>query len=228
MKKKRKKKREGVWSGFLALVLGLAILILAFLLLFHIQKIEVTGNSYTSETEIVNWLKKDKYTSNSAYVWWKYRHTQMKDLPLVEGADISLKNPWTIRIRVYETSIIGYLELNGKYIYFDKDGVVALIADLESVDGVPKIEGINLTTADVKAHKVLPVEDTEIFDSVLTVTSEVKKQELSPDRIVFEGKDVTLYFGQITALLGSGKLDEKIAQIPPIQEKLSGTFWIMR
>ena len=65
MKKKRKKKREGVWSGFLALVLGLAILILAFLLLFHIQKIEVTGNSYTSETEIVNWLKKDKYTSNS-------------------------------------------------------------------------------------------------------------------------------------------------------------------
>ena len=139
MKKKRKKKREGVWSGFLALVLGLAILILAFLLLFHIQKIEVTGNSYTSETEIVNWLKKDKYTSNSAYVWWKYRHTQMKDLPLVEGADISLKNPWTIRIRVYETSIIGYLELNGKYIYFDKDGVVALIADLESVDGVPKI-----------------------------------------------------------------------------------------
>ena len=142
----------------------------------------------------------------------------------MEGADISLKNPWTIRIRVYETSIIGYLELNGKYIYFDKDGVVALIADLESVDGVPKIEGINLTTADVKAHKVLPVEDTEIFDSVLTVTSEVKKQELSPDRIVFEGKDVTLYFGQITALLGSGKLDEKIAQIPPILEKLSEKY----
>ena len=126
MKKKRKKKREGVWSGFLALVLGLAILILAFLLLFHIQKIEVTGNSYTSETEIVNWLKKDKYTSNSAYVWWKYRHTQMKDLPLVEGADISLKNPWTCLLytsseKNAEKAGISVFGSHGSFCYFNRN-----------------------------------------------------------------------------------------------------------
>lgn len=222
--RKGKKKREGVFSGLLILVLGIVILILAFILLFHIQKIEVTGTQYCTESEVISWLKKDKYASNSLYVWVKYNYTDVKQLPLVEASEISMKNPWTIQVRIYEKSIIGYLEVSGQYLYFDKDGTVILLTDQESVEGVPKIEGIPVALSEVKAHEQLPVEDKEIFSVVLEVTKEVQNCKLTPDRILFENEDVTLEFGNITVLLGQNNMDEKIAQISPILEKLQEKF----
>ena len=78
--------------------------------------------------------------------------------------------------------------------------------------------------SEVKAHEQLPVEDKEIFSVVLEVTKEVQNCKLTPDRILFENEDVTLEFGNITVLLGQNNMDEKIAQISPILEKLQEKF----
>ena len=47
-------------------------LVFSGFLLFQTKKIEVTGNQYCQEKELVEWIQKDKYAFNSLYIWWKY------------------------------------------------------------------------------------------------------------------------------------------------------------
>lgn len=193
--RKRKHKKKHFLFSFLMLIFGCAIFILAFILLFHIRKIEVSGNQYCTADEVVGWLQEDKYATNSLYVWIKHHYTDVEQLTLVEESEVTLRNPWTIRVRVYEKEIIGYLEAGNQNIYFDKDGVVVMLSDQDMLEGILKIEGINVELSKVEAHKILPVQDKEVFLAVLEVTQELQKSELVPDQILFVEKDVTLTFG---------------------------------
>ena len=218
--RKERKKREGLISGLIISILGLSIVILAFVLVFHIQEIRVTGNQYCSSTEVINWILKDKYATNTVYTWAKYNYLDVEQLPLVEESEVKIIDPWTIEVRVYEKSIIGYLEHTGQYIYFDKDGTVIQMSDEHKMEGVPKIEGLEVVLASVKLHKQLPVADKDVFNTILEVTREVENCELQPDRLLFQDGTVTLGFGNVNVLLGQGNMHEKIAQIGPILEKL--------
>jgi len=222
--RRERKKREGLISGLVITGLGLLITLLAFIILFHTKEIKVTGNEYCTKNEIINWLHKDKLTANSLYTWLRYNYLDVEQLPLVEESEITLENPWTIQVRVYEKSIVGYLVNTGQYIYFDKDGMVIQISDKEPNPGIPKIEGIEVALSSVKAHQQLPVEDKEIFTTIREVTREVENCELKPDRMLFEKDMVTLGFGHVDVLLGQGNMNEKIAQIAPILEKLEQRY----
>lgn len=56
MAKNRKKKSHRIYA-FFVLTLGIMIIVLSMLLLFHIQKIEVKGNNYCTDKEIVDLAK---------------------------------------------------------------------------------------------------------------------------------------------------------------------------
>ena len=42
-------------------------------------------------------------------------------VPFVEKMDVSVVDPHTIKIEVYEKALAGYVEYLGHYMYFDKD-----------------------------------------------------------------------------------------------------------
>ena len=67
MAKNRKKKSHRIYA-FFVLTLGIMIIVLSMLLLFHIQKIEVKGNNYCTDKEIVDLAKNDRFSNNSLYV----------------------------------------------------------------------------------------------------------------------------------------------------------------
>ena len=50
----------------------------------------------------------------------------------------------------------------------------------------------------------------------------MEKWELSPEKIVFNGTEVTLHFGTIAVNIGDENFDDRVAQITPILEKLQG------
>ena len=220
---RRKRKRRGVLSGIMILVFGIAIVVLAFWLLFHIQKITVTGNEYCSTDEVKAWISEGKYSSNSVYVWWKYNFTDVAQLPLVDESEVSLKNPWTIQVKVYEKSIVGYLDLEGIHVYFDKSGtVIQETADV--VEGIPCIEGIEVEKSDIVVHEKLKVSNQAVFNNIAEVYQAAQKAEVKADQLVAEGKNITLYFGNIVVALGNGGYEEKMAQIPPILSKLNEQY----
>lgn len=220
---RKRKKRRGTFLGFVTFVLGIVIIVFAFLLLFHIQTIEVKGNKHCAQNEVVNWIKKDKFSVNSAYVWWKYNHGNIKQLPLVKSTKITLKNPWTVVATVKEKDISGYIQAGSQYLYFDKDGTALLKTD-KKIDKITYIEGMKVDASKVILGKVIPVSDKNVFKRIVEISGLIGKYSLTPDRIVCSGSDLNLYFGSVEVLLGKTNYDVRAAQVKPILGKLSEQF----
>lgn len=217
-KKKPKKKSHKLYA-LIIIILGFAILTLTVFVLFHMQSMKVSGNEYTSETELVSWVKEDKYAVNTLYLLAKFKWGDIVLPPNIERVEAGIKNPWTFTLRVTEKKIMGGILQGNDYVYFDKDGFVVLITP-DKREGVPHVEG--LMTSEVKLYQTLKVSDKKIFRNILDVSNMIVQCELSPDRIECSGEDINLYFGSIRVLLGSGNMKNKILQIPPILEKLAG------
>ena len=201
------------------IVLTAAAVIAVVLLLFQIRKIEVVGNEYISDQVIADWIQEGDYTSNALYVWAKYKFTDPKMHPNLEAVEVRLKNPWTLKIRVYEKTMVGFVYYGEDFVYFGRDGVVLAI-DMEYREGVSFIEGLEVTGAEL--YQELPVADERIFDALLETTQMLDKSKLEADRIVCRDGQIYLYIGSVCAQIGTTNLEERIMQLPPILEKVEG------
>lgn len=214
---KKRKYRRIFLAGIV--ILSIAAVLACLYLLFYTHKIEVTGSTYSNPDEITKEIKSDPLAVNTLYLLWKYKYAQPELLPYVETIDCSLKAPWSVRLMVHEKKIIGGVLVDGQYIYFDKEGLILVVTD-QVREGVTMVEGLEVTGAEL--YKTLPVSDRKVFDNIVSVAKALKKYELTPDRIVCVGTDVNLYLGNVCVQLGTENYEEKIAQIPPILEKLNG------
>lgn len=216
---RRKKKTHRLYA-FVVLVLGLVILSLAVVLLFYIQRIEVVGNEYSSDRNIIKTVQNDKYSVNSLYVYGKYALGYGETLPCLEELKIGFSLPWVLRVEVKEKQIIGFFYSGDQeYAYFDKDGLIVK-KDSTYIEGVPYVEGIGVE--DIKLYEPIKSEKSKIFKEILEASQELKKYELETEKIVCEKDRIFLYIGQICVSLGNNVTSEKIAQITPIIEKLEG------
>lgn len=219
MKQKKKKMRMAA----LITVLSVLILFFAVFLLFQTRKIEVTGNQYCQDETLVKWVQEDKYAFHSIYIWWKYNYGDVKKPAAIESVKVSVKNPWTVVLKVKEKEFLGYFDYQGEFLYFDQNGTAAL-KTAEVIPGAPFIEGLNLDAEKVKMNQKLPVEDEDIFERIVEVTRLSNKYELSSDRLTCSEGAVNLIFGVVTVQLGKGNYEMKIAQISPILAKLNEQF----
>ena len=208
------------------LLIGIAVLLAVFLLLlavgiFRVKKVEVTGNSYYSEQEIKE-LVMDGH-ENSLYLLFLYSYLDGKEIPFVDSVELSLKSPGSMKIRVYEKTMIGYVQYMGANLYFDKDGTVVESSD-RVLEGIPCIRGLKFDT--LTLYQPLDVENEKIFEILRSLTQMMKKYELAPDAINLqnEGKKIVLTFGNVRINLGTGNnMDEKAARIktllPDLEDK---------
>ena len=229
----RKKQNKG---GFLKnhksqFIIGLMALILAACLVagysylitnYSVTKIYVEGNVHYTNEEVIGMVMEGYYGNNSLLLSLKYKDRSIEGVPFVEKMDVSVLDPHTTKIEVYEKALAGYVEYLEKYMYFDKDGIVVESSD-EKTPGVPMVTGFVFDH--VILHEPLPVEDETVFKSVLNITQLVNKYNLTVDRIYFGSDDtLTLYFGGVRAALGTFEsLDEKIMRLqdmlPSLTEK---------
>jgi len=218
VRKRTNKIRRG-WKAAGITALIAAVLLVGVLLLFNIQEIEVSGNQYLTDQEVAEWVQKDKYATNALYLLMKFKFGDPELHPNIETAEVKLKNPWTVSVRVYEKKMVGFIFDGNNMVYFDREGNVLEIS-MEFRDGVPLIEG--LTVSEAELYQLLPVVDEKTFDVILEATRMIEKYELSADRIVCIDSEVYLYFGSICVRVGVENLENRIIQISPILEKLEG------
>ena len=217
-------------------IIGGTLLLLAAALIFAFSYISenytvttvyVEGNIHYSEEEIIGMVTKGYYGNNSLFLSLKYKDKSVEGVPFVEKMDVSVLDPHTIKIEVYEKALAGYVEYLEKCMYFDKDGIVTEISE-ERTEGVPQVTGLSFDH--VLLHEPLPVEDAGIFRSILNITQLVNKYNLSVDRIYF-GKEgnLVLYFDNVKAALGTGdNLDEKIMRLQYMLPNLEGKSGTLR
>lgn len=187
----------------------------------------VEGNVHYTDEEILDMVMTGRYGNNSLFLSMKYKNKSISDVPFVEKMDVSVMDPNTIKIEVYEKALAGYVEYLENYMYFDKDGIVVESSN-EQTKGIPLVTGLQFDH--VVLYEPLPVDNPEIFKSVLSITQLVNKYNLSIDRIYF-GSDntLTLYFAEVRVALGNATdLDEKLMKLQYMLPELQGKSGVLR
>ena len=202
-----------------------AVILLGLILVFRfrVRTIEVEGNEYYGDNSIATWIQNDKFAENSLYVLLKYNLTQPDVPSAVESMKVSLKNPWTLAVKVTEKTMLGYVDYDEAFLYFDREGIASLRTE-EAMEGVPYVEGLKFDASKVVIGETLPVEDDSIFEKIMETSRYLGEEELTPDRLVCTDSGITLYFGNVEVLLGNSGFEERIAQIGPILEKLAESY----
>lgn len=226
--KRRRKRRKIMFILILAFLVLAAVACLIVWKVFTVQTVIVEGNTYYSDSQIQKFVLEDEYSWNSLYVVFKYRFLEVKEHPFVDSMEVSLDNPHTLRVHVYEKGLLGYLFIAaiGQNAYFDKDGFV-VETSREKIDKIPLVEGLECDK--VVLYEKLPIQDDKALKSLLTATQALKKYEVVPDTIRFDGNgDISLAYGSIEVLLGSPEnLTQKILRLPYILPELSGKTGIL-
>ena len=219
--KRREKKKKALKDRIIHLLIAAGVFIV--MNVFTVENVVVEGNELYSSTQIENMVLNDEYSWNSLYVDLKYRFVDIGEVPFVDTMEVSLDNPHTVHIKVYEKGMLGYLYINsiGQNAYFDKDGFV-VETSTEVIDGVPKITGISCE--EVVLYEKLQLENSDILRDLLNLTQTLKKYNLLPDEIQYDSNmEPVLYYGTIQVKIGSeDNLSQKVVRLSIILPQLDG------
>lgn len=207
----------------LILVLLAGILGGAWYLLSHykVKTVYVDGNLHYTKEEIMEIVMAGTLGDNSLYLSYKYKNKSITDVPFVAAMDVTVLAPDTIRINVYEKALAGYVKYLGRYMYFDKEGTIVESSTVKTV-GIPQITGLSFDY--VVVGSPLPVENQDVFASILSVTQTLNKYTLTADRIYFgANEEMNIFFGNVKVAFGTDKwLDEKIILLQNLLPNLEG------
>ena len=216
-------------SKRIGIVAGICILLLTLLFggYFYIVKnytittVYVEGNIHYTNEEIMDMVMGGRYGDNSLFLSLKYRDKGIDNIPFIQTMDVSIEAKDTVRITVYEKALAGYVFYLGRYVYFDKDGIVVETSE-EKTAGIPQVTGLSFDY--VVLHEALPVEKPEVFDDILNISQQLSKYSLSADKIYFDSNyQVTLIFGDAKIAIGDSQdIDEKIMTLQYLLPSLVG------
>jgi cell division protein FtsQ len=222
--KKEKSKKFSRAKRIILIILFLWLLLLiagvVVINVFTVEHVKIEGNELYDESLIKETVLNDEYSWNSLYVLIKYKFTETDEIPFVDTMEISMENPHTLRIRVYEKGLLGYVKISsvGENAYFDKDGIVTETST-RVIEGVPLIKGLECEK--VVLYDKLPVENKQL-KQLLTLTQTLKRNDLIPDSISYASEYApVLYYGDIRVQLGSMEnLTQKVARVKQILPQL--------
>ncbi len=225
-KKETKTKTVRKLIVVLAVLAVLFILGLSFAGVFRVRQVTVTGNAYYTKEEVVDLLLDEGSLQNTLLVYLRYKYQEHPEIPFIDDFEVTMDSWQSLKIRVYEKNMVGYVRYLGQNVYFDKDGIV-VESSAQELEGIPQISGVTFDSLAI--HQPLSVEDPTIFDTILSITKLLTKYDLDPDEIRFgAGGELFLQLGDVKVALGTGEnLDEKISRLKQLEEDLkdkSGTL----
>ncbi len=222
------------YSRSLYVIIGMVIMLILTAIVayryvkekYTVTSIYVSGNVHYTNEEIIDMVITDQLSHNSLYLSMKYRNKSIENVPFVEKMDVDIISPNTIRINVYEKAIAGYISYLGRYMYFDRDGIV-VESSAEGSDTVPEVMGLSFNY--VVLYEKLPVSNSDVFSEILDITQLLDKYQLHADKIFFDAEyNVYIYFEGVEVSLGTKDyIDEKIIQLQYILPNLEGKKGIL-
>lgn len=193
---------------------------------FKVTKVHVKGSIRYSKDEIKDMVMSGPFGDNSLYLRAKYAGKNVEGIPFIENMEIKIDSPTEVTIRVYEKSIAGCVHYLGRYMYFDKDGII-VETTLEKEEDIPNILGLDFDHCIM--YEALPVKNKEVFKSILSLTQLLGKYEIRCDNILFsKDGNITLYFGKARVMLGKmDNIDEKMIKLQYIIPELDGRSGVL-
>jgi len=224
--------------GFRRIMIPLLIFLIVFACVMGIEyfieiyrvdpaKIYVDGNTHYTNQQIIDIVMDGPLGDNSVVLSLKYKNKKITDVPFVDAITVEVVSSDSIRIRVFEKALAGYVKYLDRYIYFDKDGTVVESSDVLTA-GIPQVTGI--VFSGIQVGKPLSSDDTDIFARTLDLTKLLGKYELSADRIHFhENGEVTVYFGNARVDLGTDEegIEDKVMLLGTFLERVGNLSGVL-
>ena len=234
----------------------LTVAVILFICLFHIKKITVEGNIHYTEEEIKAMIMGDAFSENSILFTLKNGTQEMEDVPFLESIRVEMIARDEVRLMVTEKSIVGYLEYNGAYWYFDRNGIVvekteepamtaeeriAAEAAQNTEEGivlgeempvknfVPLVEGDGFRFEKMVLNHKLDISDPGIFNALSSINQMINKDNIPPDKVIYDAdSNITLIYGDIEVWLGKDEhLEEKMNTLASIMQEMDGLSGIL-
>ncbi len=179
---------------------------------FAVKTVYVEGNVHYTREEIRDMVMQGPLGGNSLYLRWRYRRQGIEGVPFVDVMEVEALSRDTVKIKVYEKALAGYVQHLDSYLYFDKDGFV-VESSKEKTQGIPLISGLSFDH--IVLGERLPVEDDQVFGRIMDITKLLDKYGLEADGLVFgRSSRAALVFGELRVDLGrEGYLEEKLVAL---------------
>ena len=200
--------RRNKWIVVKILILCLlVVLVIVYFENFKLEKLVIEGGSHYTAQEIEEKLLTSKADRFTHIFYLKYAVFGSPDsIPFVEKLDFEIIDKNTIHVEVYDKMIIGCVEHMGRYMHFDREGIV-VESEEQPDEGVPVISGMPFSK--VVIGQKMEIEDTRLFNTILNLTQSLQKNGIKCDRIHFDiRQNITLYIGGSEALLGGGDIHD--------------------
>lgn len=230
MIKEERRRKQQMMTIFKVTIIVLSVLLLLVLIAinaFRVKKVIVEGNELYEHDIIEKAVLNDQYSWNSLYVFFKYKFVKTEEIPFIDTMEISLKDPQTLHIMVYEKGMMGYIYIPGisENAYFDKDGLIVETSS-DEIENVPLIKGIECN--EVVLYEKLPIKEDQLRE-ILTLTQALKRSDLVPKSITYGVSNEPLVsYGKIEVSIGSiMNLTQKVERISAIIPKLKGQKGIL-
>ncbi|WP_028235281.1 cell division protein FtsQ/DivIB [Pseudobutyrivibrio sp. MD2005] len=228
---RRRKKRRGIGSFILVLIeIILAIVILGMIFAaaaFYfctLKDVTVEGTDLYTKEEVTGYILDDKYSSNAMYAFFKNKIFPKSDAEFIESFDVELTGMNSLKIICNEKTILGYMVTEeGKYIYFDYDGIIVEISDAFVDRGYMRVDGVECQ--EPKIGEELSIGEDQI--GYLTALIKIlQKNELMPNVISYDERGrITLGYDTYNISLGSSVyLEEKIDRLLRILPQIDGMY----
>ena len=227
---KKQRRKKSILKRILIIILILAAVVgLLWLIafkVFTVENVEVEGNELYPDDTISETVLNDEYSWNTLYVFFKYKFMKPEAVPFIDSMEVSMGIPHTIKIKVYEKGMLGYVYIDSiaQNAYFDKDGIVVETSQ-RVIEDVPKITGLDVS--EVVLYEKLPV-DSETLRSLLSLTQTLEKNKLKPDEVNVSDGNYTIQYGKIKVMFGSiANLPDKVLRLSEIIPKLDGESGVL-
>jgi cell division protein FtsQ len=187
---------------------------------YRLKEITVDGLSRYSEEEFLQ-----KMESGFPFLLTPLYCLQdslvQKTIPFVEKYEIEYIDGHSARILVHEKRVTGCVIVMGRYMFFDKDGIVVETADAR-IEGIPVINGLKFD--EIVLFKKLNVQKQSLFDTILELTRLIEKKKFIVNEITFDSNyEVTLYLDNLSVQLGKRiNYDEQISALEGILKSIQG------
>lgn len=216
-KKRKKKRRRGgsrillyITLAFLAVV---TLVICSLTVLFHIQTIEVTGDSvadlYPSQQIIsASGLQTDVniIMADTGHV----EETLTRVMPYIGSVEVVKHFPSSVELRITRAVVAGQIESGGSYILIDENGK-CLEQKTQPIKGAPVIRGTVVTAA--QAGETVQFQQEQALELFQSIRSVLQSRQIDGITVIDIGNGQELsatYQNRIVLNFGgSGYLEQK-------------------
>lgn len=215
----QEKTEHGFFTAKRMLRLLLFLFVLALLVwgynFTRLKELEISGLTRYTKEEFFSMTAEQLLQRNTFGYLISNRLAPKDAIPFVESYEVEYLTLHTVRVQVHEKLVTGCVQLMGRFLYFDKDGIVVESSE-ERLSDIPLVTGLKFH--EIVLYEPLTVQKQSLFQTILNLTRLIQEYEIKVDQISFDSNYyVTLSCGSMEVLLGRRKMyDEQIAALQGI------------